>query len=167
MDRAVYLFHQTPEELCKKLIKYVPYEEGDVLLEPFKGEGGFYNNFPTNTINEWCELQQGRCYTSYTGKIDWVITNPPFKLETGNKRVNSFYYLLNYYADRAEKGICFLANHSCWGTLTPIRITELNKRGWYLQKAVICNVKKWSGRYYFIIFTKTKNDNYPVLLGSY
>jgi hypothetical protein len=56
MNRETYLFHQTPEELCKELIKFVPYEENDILLEPFKGEGNFYRNFPTTTINEWCEL---------------------------------------------------------------------------------------------------------------
>ena len=31
-----YYFHQTPEELCKKLIEKVPLEEGDKVLEPFK-----------------------------------------------------------------------------------------------------------------------------------
>jgi len=167
MDKTTYMFHQTPEELCKKLIEYVPIQEGDILLEPFKGEGGFYNNFPTNTINEWCELEQGRDYTSYTGKIDWVITNPPFKLDTGSKRVNSFYYLLNYYLDKVDKGICFLANHTCWATLTPKRMADMNSKGFYLHKAVLCNVKKWSGRYYFLIFTKQQNNTFPVILGSY
>jgi len=167
MDKTTYMFHQTPEELCKKLITYVPIQEGDILLEPFKGEGGFYNNFPTNTINEWCELEQGRCYTSYTGKIDWVITNPPFKLDTCTKRVNSFYYLLNYYLDKVDKGICFLANHTCWATLTPKRMADMNSKGFYLHKAVVCNVKKWSGRYYFLIFTKQQNDTFPTILGTF
>jgi len=167
MDRETYLFHQTPPELCKKLMEYIPLEEGDIILEPFKGEGGFYNHFPTNTINEWCELEQGRCYTSYTGQIDWVITNPPFKLETDKGRVNSFSYLLNYYIDRATKGVAFLANYSCWGSLTPKRVNEINKKGWYLQKAVVCNVKKWSGRYYLLIFQKKPNDIFPVITGSF
>ena len=167
MDRETYLFHQTPSDLCKILMTHVPLEDGDVLLEPFKGEGGFYRHFPTNTINKWCELEEGVCYTSYTDKIDWVITNPPFRLETLGKRVNSFYFLLNYYLDRAEKGVCFLANHSCWGTLTPKRMHEINAKGWYINKSVVCNVKKWSGRYYFLIFTKKQNDMFPSILGSF
>jgi DNA modification methylase len=35
----VYYFHQTPCELCKKLISEVPLVEGDKVLEPFRGEG--------------------------------------------------------------------------------------------------------------------------------
>jgi hypothetical protein len=167
MDRETYLFHQTPETLCKELIKYVPYQEGDILFEPFKGEGNFYRNFPTNTTNVWTELEEGKCYTSYQGKIDWVITNPPFRLEVNGKRENSFIKLLNYFADRTDKGICFLANYNCWGAMTPKRMKELKEKGWYLQKAIVCNVKKWSGRYYFMIFTKEPNEIFPFILGSF
>jgi hypothetical protein len=108
MDRETYLFHQIPETLCKELIKYVPYEEGDILFEPFKGEGNFYRNFPINTTNIWTELEEGKCYTSYHGKIDWVITNPPFRLEINGKRENSFIKLLNYfYGQNRERNMFF------------------------------------------------------------
>ena len=167
MNRETYLFHQTPELLCKELINFIPYEEGDILFEPFKGEGNFYKHFPKTTTNVWTELEEGKCYTSYTGKIDWVITNPPFQLETDGKRCNSFIKLLTYFSDRTDKGICFLANYNCWSSMTPKRMNELHKKGWYLQKAIVCNVKKWSGRYYFMIFTKKPNDIFPFLLGSY
>lgn len=111
MDRKTYLFHQTPEELCKKLMKFVPAVEGDILLEPFRGEGSFYNNFPENTKNEWCELEEGRCYTSYEGNPDWVISksewrisNPPFRLEhKDGKQVNSFFFLRLFPFDLRNK----------------------------------------------------------------
>jgi len=167
MDRETYLFHQTPRDLCKKLIEFIPIQEGDILLEAFAGENNFFDNFPTNTINRWCEIERGVCYTSYTDKIDWVISNPPFRLETGNKRVNSFYYLIDYYSTRVDKGICFLANYSCFNTLTPKRMNDLNNKGLYLTKVITCNVKKWSNRYYFLIFTKTPNDNFKFILGTY
>ena len=168
MDQKTYLFHQTPEELCKKLIKFIPIVEGDILLEPFKGEGSFYNNFPQNTKNEWCELEEGRCYTSYEGNPDWVISNPPFKLEhKDGKRVNAFFFLLNYWLKKANKGVCFLANYNCWNSLTPKRLEELKKTGCYLTKVVVCNVKKWSGRYYFLIFSKKENDFLEHIIGSF
>ena len=167
MNRETYLFHQTPEALCKELIKYVPYEEGDILFEAFRGEGNFFRQFPSNTQNIWTELEEGKCYTSYQGKIDWVITNLPFRLETNRGRVNAFIQLLNYFSDRTEKGIAFLVNYKCWGAMTPKRMNELQKKGWYLQKAIVCNIKKWSGRYYFLIFTKIPNETFPFLLGSY
>ena len=36
-----YYFHQTPETIAPKLIAEVPLEEGDRVLEPFRGEGSF------------------------------------------------------------------------------------------------------------------------------
>ena len=50
----VYYFHQTPEELCKQFLKFVPLVEGDTVLEPFRGASLFFNNLPENTVNDWC-----------------------------------------------------------------------------------------------------------------
>jgi hypothetical protein len=36
-----YYFHQTPNELCRELIKCISLVQGDRVLEPFKGEGNF------------------------------------------------------------------------------------------------------------------------------
>jgi hypothetical protein len=41
-----YQFHQTPRECAKDLIPFVPLVEGDIVVEPFKGEGAFYDYFP-------------------------------------------------------------------------------------------------------------------------
>ena len=105
-----YYFHQTPNELCKKLILEVDLQKDDLVLEPFRGEGCFYNNFPTYVKSDWCEITEGRDYKDYDKTIDWVITNPPFKLQTGTKQISSFYFLLEYYAQRVNKGIAFLGN---------------------------------------------------------
>jgi len=163
-----YYFHQTPEELCKELIKKVDIEEGDSLLEPFKGEGAFYNNFPTNTINHYCEIEEGIDFKSFNNIVDWVITNPAFRLvDDNNKKVNSFYYLLNYYADKVNKGVCFLGNDYCLTTLTPKRIKELNERGLFLHKIIVCCVKKWRGRYFFMIFKKQQSNIIDYISGSF
>jgi hypothetical protein len=154
-----YYFHQTPEELCKELIKKIDIEHGDSLLEPFKGEGNFYNNFPTNTINHYCEIEEGLDFRTFNNIVDWVITNPPFKMvDEKYKKVNSFYYLLNYYTNKVTKGICFLGNDFCLATLTPKRIKELNDKGLYLHKIIVCNIKKWRGRYFFMIFKKQSSN---------
>jgi hypothetical protein len=165
-----YFFHQTPPELAKELIKTLPLVEGDVLLEAFKGEGSFFNNFPTNTHNVYCEIEEGLCYTSFKTAVDWVITNPPFRLETGvvGKRENAFYKLVEYFAPRVRKGIAFLANDYCFSTLTPKRMKFLNETyGLYVNGYVVCNVKKWRGRYFFITFTKIPNANIKYLEGSF
>ena len=160
----IYYFHQTPNDLAKELIKFIPFEDNDVVLEAFKGEGAFYDNLPSNVIKEWCEIVEGKCYTSFDKPFDWVVSNPPFRLEI---KVNSFYYLLDYYAKRANKGIAFLASSHCFNTMTPKRMKVINNIGFYLSKVIVCNIKKWSNRYYFLIFTKSKNNIFEYLDGSY
>jgi hypothetical protein len=124
------------------------------VLEPFKGEGAFYNAFPETVVKEWAELEQGRDYRDVSGAYDWVITNPPYQLEENAKRVNSFWFLIDYYTQRARKGVAFLANDRCFSTLTPIRMEVLKQRGWGVSGITVCNVKKWRGRYFFVIIEK-------------
>jgi hypothetical protein len=93
-----YYFHQTPHELAHDLMAHIPIVEGDVCFEPFRGTGAFYNSFPAHSKKEWCEITEGKDYKDYTGHMDWVISNPPFRLETGTGRKNSFYDIVEYYA---------------------------------------------------------------------
>ena len=168
MKDETYYFHQTPKELCKDLISLIPLIQGDKVLEPFKGEGGFYNVLPDIVSKEWTEIEEGRDYKTHIGNVDWVISNPPFKLENKKgKQENSFYPLLEYYAPRVNKGIAFLGNDYCFSTLTPLRLKKLNDAGLYLQGYTICNVKKWRGRYFFMIFTKEINPKINYLIKNY
>ena len=163
----VYHFHQTPEACAKDLIAMVPLQPGDSILEPFKGEGAFFNNFPASCTKDWAEITQGRDYKDVQDNFDWVITNPPFRLETGNKRVNSFWYLLDYFTTRTNKGIAFLGNDRCFCTLTPRRMKLLESRGWSLTKVAVCSIKKWRGRYFFFILEKNKTPMMTYLEGNY
>lgn len=160
MDET-YLFHQTPKKLAADLIGLLPIEPTDKLYEPFKGEGAFYDAFPATNPMDWSEITQGRDYKDYEGDYDWVITNPPFRLETGDKRVNSFWFLLDYYTQRARKGIAFLANDRCFCTLTPRRLEVLRQRGFGITGITVCNIKKWRGRYFFIVLERGK----PTMVG--
>ena len=83
MNRDIYLLHQTPGECAKDLIAKLPLLPGDRVIEPFKGEGAFYDSFPAFVTKDWAELEQGRDYKDISGEYDWVITNPPFQVETG------------------------------------------------------------------------------------
>jgi len=169
MDETTYLFHQTPEELAKLLIQHIDFCPNDLVLEPFRGEGAFYNHFPDTVVKDWCEIREGRDFKNYVGNVDWVISNPPFRLEQPNgKRVNSFFYLVDYYASRINKGIAFLAMDACFSTLTPIRLKELQeKHNLYIHNIIVCNVKKWRGRYFFMVFKKGECSFYKHVIGSY
>ena len=65
----------TPPILAKNIIEH--FNPTGIILDPSKGEGAFYNNLNTDT-KDWCELSEGRDFFDYKGKVDWVITNPPW-----------------------------------------------------------------------------------------
>lgn len=73
-----YFFHQTPNTLARDLVQLLPLLPGDILYEPFKGEGSFYNAFPTENEKHYTEITEGLDYRDFNGEYDWVITNPPF-----------------------------------------------------------------------------------------
>jgi len=158
-----YFFHQTPETLCTELVKHIPdLTTEDVVFEPFSGEGNFVRAFPDNQNLITTEIQDGTDYKSIdleTTLIDWVISNPPFRLEEpdgehgGTKRINAFFKLTEYFAGKTNKGVAFLVNSNCLAALTPPRLKKLyEEKNVYIYKIVVCSVKKWRGRYYFIIF---------------
>jgi hypothetical protein len=166
MTEETYLFHQTPESLAIELLKEIDILETDIVLEPFKGEGAFYNNFPA-CKKEWCEITQDRDWLSYTDKVDWVISNPPFRLDNGVKRENAFYKILFHYSTLVNKGIAFLGNDYCLASLTPKRLNKLKENGLYLHNIVVCSVKKWRGRYFFMIFKKEESSIFKGIEGSF
>ena len=162
-----YFFHQTPAELARDLLSQLPITATDRLYEPFKGEGAFYNAFPEENPKHWTEITEGRDYATDATEYAWVITNPPFCLMPNGKKVNSFWFLLDYYTQRAKKGVAFLANDRCFSTLTPKRIQLLEDRGWSITKLVVSSVKKWRGRYYFFVVEKKPSSTFRFLLNNY
>jgi len=167
MEEA-YILHQTPRTLAEDLIKLTPLEGGDVVLEPFKGEGAFYDALPPFVNKQWCESTQGKDYTDFIGVAQWVVSNPPYTLTVNNKKVNAVWLLLDYFSTRVSKGIAFLINDNCLSALTPKRLEILAGRDLYLTNMIVCSVKKWRGRYYYVIFQKgKKSDSFHFLLPNY
>jgi hypothetical protein len=167
MKDTTYNFHQTPVKLAIDLIKEIPLVDNDIVLEPFKGEGAFYDNFPNNITKEWCEIEEGRDFKSHTENVDWVISNPPFKLENNGHGKNGFFQILEHFSTRINKGIAFLGNDYCFASLTPKRMKQINDNGLYLNKVVVCNIKQWRGRYFFMVFEKTNKNVFHYLQTSY
>lgn len=153
-----YYLEQTPEGLCKELIKHIPdLTKTDLIFEPFAGEGAWIRAFSPEQNLILTEIENGTDYKTIDLEntlVDWVITNPPFRLEAeGGKRENAFIQLANYFAGKTNKGFAFLLNDKCFSALTPPRLKKLyEEKGVYIHKIVVCSVKKWRGRYFFIIF---------------
>lgn len=68
----------TPIETAKDIIsKFKLYGK---VLDPFKGQGAFYDNLPNNIEKDWCEMDLGRNFFDYTMPVDWIISNPPYSI---------------------------------------------------------------------------------------
>lgn len=165
-------FHQTPRDLAAELMKHIPIEKGDCVLEPFRGNGAFFDAIPEGCERKWTEIADGRDFRIMDDEpYDWVVSNPPFKVDGWDKTPrngNAFFPLLDYFTDRARKGVAFFGNDYCFASLmTPLRFAKIQSKGWFIQKVVVCNVRKWRGRYYLVIFTRTPASTFVALPGNW
>lgn len=110
----------TPEPIAKMLIdKIKPFiKESDVLYDPFKGYGIFYNNFPNTNKKEWSEIKENKDFFDWKQSVDWIISNPPY---------SKFTEIMQHSYEIAEN-ICYLIPLnkivSSWG-----RILDLKRYG--------------------------------------
>ena len=172
-----YYFHQTPPDLCKVLLDKIPeLDSNSVVYEPFKGEGGFTRWLEGKVkVLYHTELEEGKDFRDFewVEPIDWVISNPPFRIDDlQGKRINAVWYFVDYYAKKFNegkitKGFAFLMNDYCLGTFTPKRMKELEEKGLYVHKISVCSVKKWRGRYYFVIFKAKCSGFFDYIEGNW
>jgi hypothetical protein len=69
----------TPIDLADKIVRhFVP--PCVSVLEPCEGNGAFTEALlSVNGLTiDWCEIDKGRNFFSYKGKVDFVVTNPPW-----------------------------------------------------------------------------------------
>lgn len=162
-----YEFHQTPVALAKDLIATLDLLPTDRLYEPFKGEGAFYDNFPTANPRDWAEITKGRDFRTYETTYDWVISNPPFRVDGFGTKGNAIFPLIDYFITRATKGVAFLVSDQGLGTLTRNRRQQIQAKGWDITQITMCEVKKWRGRYYFIVFRPSTSTCLSFLPATY
>lgn len=143
-------FQYTPKEMAKSLIDLIDIRNSDKLLEPFKGTGSFFSQFPQSNEMDWCELEEEKDFFTYTTPCDVIITNPPFHL---------FIKSLEHSMTLASRVIGFLFSHRYFNSLTPLRLKKYEEAGWRVKRVHICQAKKWIGRYFFVVFEKNADDN--------
>jgi len=66
----------TPPHVAERIIHY--FAPKGRCLDPCKGKGAFYNELPSP--KEWCEITEGKDFLEYEGKVDYIITNPPYSI---------------------------------------------------------------------------------------
>lgn len=70
----------TPLNVAKRIIDLFHFNDDDLILDPFMGQGAFYNQYPDYVNKEWCEIDNGKDFFNYTKKVDWIISNPPYSI---------------------------------------------------------------------------------------
>ena len=131
----------TPLLLSRFQIERVPARAGDRWLDPFKGLGSYYDQFPTDT-KDWAEITEVRDFFEYAGEVDVICSNPPYSL------INDVFEKSVALNPRV---ISFLIGQ---GNLTPKRIEFMNAHGYALTFLHMCKVFKWYGLSYIVQFEK-------------
>ena len=149
-NRSCSVDDQTPVSLCSHIVGLFQWQAGEVVLEPARGDGGFYNVLPACVVRQYCEYREGLDFFDFEGEVDTVITNPPFK-ERGQNLVIPF---LDKSLRVARKRVIFLINHNAFLSLTPVRLRGWRELGWGVAKLKVFSVKKWFGRYYLVVFER-------------
>lgn len=65
----------TPSAIAKAVVEH--FKPSGTMLEPAKGSGSFLQFLPGA---DWCEITEGRDFFDYTGRVDWILTNPPYSI---------------------------------------------------------------------------------------
>ena len=166
MKDDMYYFHQTPRELAKEIIDNIDFQDGENVLEPFAGEGAFYNQLPENVNKYYTEIEEGLCYTTFDFdevKINTIISNPPFRIDGKN----CFFKILEYFSKKDVDKIIFLCNDYCFTSLRGKRMKKINDNGFYLNKITGVNIKQWRGQYYVLHFGRIPNLSFEYFLNTF
>ncbi len=68
----------TPLSISKMIIDL--FDIKGKVLDPFLGTGSFYNQYPEGVDKDWCEIDEGKDFFTYTDKVDWIVSNPPYSI---------------------------------------------------------------------------------------
>jgi hypothetical protein len=138
----------TPETLVKEHLEIVkPFMEDEFIciLDPFKGKGAYYNEFPNyfpKGIYDWCEITEKKDFFEYDKHPYAIISNPPYSMidKVLEKSVSLKPHIISYLVG--------------FGNLTARRMEYMNKNGYELCSMHLSKVFKWYGMSAIITFRK-------------
>ena len=62
----------------------------DIVFEPFKGDGSFYNVMPNTHVKKYAEIDEGIDAFTFKEKYTAILTNPPYSLINKTSKVLYF-----------------------------------------------------------------------------
>ena len=66
----------TPIEWARDIVDF--FRPSGTCLDPCRGESAFFDELPEPKL--WCEISEGVDFFEFDGKVDWIISNPPYSL---------------------------------------------------------------------------------------
>ena len=143
----------TKDSMAKHLINRTIFYENERVLDPCRGDGAFYNNFPSKVKKDWCEINEGRDFFDYDEKCDTIMTNPPFVPR------KLFWDFVVKGSKVAQKRMFWLINMGCLNVFTPKRLQQLKNNSWYITHLHIVSDKRWYGRYVMVEMGRLEERN--------
>jgi type I restriction-modification system DNA methylase subunit len=120
----------TPLKLAKIMIDMCNISPNDIVLDPSKGGGVFYDNLP-ECNKKYCEIDEGIDFFDFNEKVDIIVGNPPYSL----------------WNEWLKKSIELKPNKICYLfgilNLTPKRVKYMEREGYYITKMYIVRVSWW------------------------
>ncbi len=111
----------TPEPLAIQILQH--FNPQGKLLEPCKGNGAFYNNM--SEPKDYCEIADDKDFFTYTDKVDWIITNPPW---------SQFKPFLKHSMELADNIVFLVTVNHLW---TKARIKMINDAGFSIKEILL------------------------------
>lgn len=140
-------FHYTDPKMVEDLLRIVPFQNGDFVLDAGSGKNKvWFNKLDGGLIGFECEIENGNDFYSWEKKVDWVIGNPPF---------HESWKFTEKAISIARKGVAWLINNQALNShMTPNRLQLLANKDFFVSHVHIVQDKRWFGRYYFIILSQ-------------
>lgn len=132
------------------LLTITPIGEFDSVLDAGSGKNKVWFNTINQSEKYECEIENGCDFLQLNKEVDWIVGNPPYHIS---------WKFTEKAIQFSKKGFAWLTNNQGLNSLfTPKRQKIIKEFGFYLQKIHIVQDKRWFGRYYYLIFTKTPNN---------
>lgn len=134
----------TPKPVALKMIEMCNITSEMTVLDPSKGAGIFYDNFP-NCKKDYCEITEGLDFFNYKNKVDLIIGNPPFSL--WNKWIEHTMTITNKF--------CYIMG--CFN-FTDKRLRNIINNGYGITQIHLLKIDWWFSPSYLVVFEKGKDS---------
>jgi len=133
----------TPLHIARLMIAMCKLKEGQRVLDPCRGKNGvFFHNFPSYTINDWCEIEDDKDFFDYNGTADIITGNPPFSL---------FGKWIDKTLQLSPNKICYIFGSL---NLTTARLNKFKAAGYGITALHMFKNTYWYGDAFCVLFEK-------------